>query len=118
MWALLTDPELVARCGRELSAQDVSWAVRLVNGLRMLQLSAPVYVVVSMGKLMLTAVPPEGGIDSGDSVGVGRAGGLYAVSYYEAGGRYAVAGRLCEGGELVDLVEVSLLRLLLGPRSA
>ncbi|WP_163996547.1 hypothetical protein [Pyxidicoccus caerfyrddinensis] len=118
MWIPLSDPGLVSAYTREFHGGNAPPRfVRLLSELQQLELPATVYAVTSLHNLWLTMATAAEPLGSTDAITIDAKGNLCVVSYFEAGNRRAVAGRLCKESELRDLVEVYLLRMILCSQS-
>ncbi|WP_426745925.1 hypothetical protein VZQ01_36100 [Myxococcus faecalis] len=114
MWLLLSDKELVSMYVREFIGREAPMGIAgLLRKLQLLCVGVGIYVKTSLNDLCLTLASSDATGDESDNVVVLVRGGRLSVSYFEAGNRNAVTSRSCSVGELNDIVEAYLLRLIL-----
>ena len=111
MWRDLHDPELVGSFRREVHGATA--LEHLLEALAARQELVGISAVTSLGKLRFTRAPTWSAKGRWSEVPVLQTGARFLVAFVPAGASHACAARECLLSELLEVVDLYLLRLVL-----
>lgn len=113
MWRNIRDPELLATYRRELPGPSQPIEV-LLSALAVHPQLEGLFAKTSHGELSLTTAPNYSVMEKHASIAVARSRkGGFVVAFFEPDTREPTAERACGPSELLEVVELYLLRLVL-----